>query len=145
MQNFIYSAALTSDEEDGGFVVTFRDLPEAISQGEAVKDALREAADCLEEAIANRIVMGLPIPQPTETNQPEHAISLSAQMAAKAALYSTIRDSGLTRVELAKRLQCNTSEVHRLLDPRHASELPRIEAALAAMGRQLVVALHSAA
>ncbi len=128
MQNFIYSAALTPDEEDGGF----RDLPEAISQGEAVEDALREAADCLEEAIANRIVMGLPIPQPTATNQPEHAISLSAQMAAKAALY-------LTHVELAKRLQCG------LLDPRHASELPRIEAALAAMGRQLVVALHSAA
>ena len=145
MQNFIYSATLTPDEEDGGFVVTFRELPEAISQGEAVEDALREAADCLEEAIANRIVMGLPIPQPTATNQSEHAISLSAQMAAKAALYSTIRASGLTHIELAKRLQSDTREIRRLLDPRHASELPRIEAALAAMGRQLVVALHSAA
>ncbi len=144
MQNFIYSATLNPDEKDGGFVGTFRDLPEAISQGEAVEDALREATDCLEEAIANRIVVGLPIPQPTTTNQPEHAISLAAQMAAKAALYSTIRDSDRTHFELAKRPQCDIRELRRL-DPRHASELPSIEAALAAMGRQLVVALHSAA
>jgi len=140
MQNCIYSAALTPD-----FVVAFRDLPEAISQGEAVEDALREAADCLEEAIANRIVAGLPIPQPTTTNQSEHAISLPAQMAAKAALYSPIRDSGLTHVELAKRLQCDAREGGRRPDLRHVSELPRMEAALTAMGRQLVVALHSAA
>ncbi len=126
--NFIYSAALTPDEEDGGAVGTFRD-----SQGEAVEDALREAADGLEEAIANRIVMGLPIPQPT-------AISLSAQMAAKAAHHS-----GLTHIELAKRLQCDAREIRHLLDLRHASELPRIEAALAAMSQQLVVAPHSAA
>ena len=28
-----YAATLTPDQEDGGFVVTFRDIPEAITQG----------------------------------------------------------------------------------------------------------------
>ena len=37
MQSFVYPVKLTVDKEDGGFVVTFRDLPEAISQGETSK------------------------------------------------------------------------------------------------------------
>lgn len=145
MQNFIYPATFTPDEAEGGFVVTFRDLPEAITQGETLEEALAEAMDCLEEAIANRIVMGLLIPLPTPIEEQEYAIPLSIQMAAKAALYLTIREVNITNVELAKRLHCDEKEVRRLLDPLHPSKLPRIEAALAAIGRQLVVGLQSAA
>ena len=36
-------------------------------------------------------------------------------------------------------------EVRRLLDPRHASKLSRLEAALAALGQQLVVGVKAAA
>ncbi len=60
MERFVYPATLTPDTKDGGFVVTFVDVPEAITQGDDRTDALREATDCLEEAIANRIGMGLP-------------------------------------------------------------------------------------
>ena len=48
MRSFVYPAMLTPDEQDGGFVVTFPDVPEAITQGEDVSDALQQAADCLE-------------------------------------------------------------------------------------------------
>ena len=48
---FSFPVTLTTDEVDGGFTVTFRDLPEAITQGENIEDALNEAADCLEEAV----------------------------------------------------------------------------------------------
>ena len=64
---FSFPVTLTTDEVDGGFTVTFRDLPEAITQGENIEDALNEAADCLEEAmptasfaIANRVIRRLP-------------------------------------------------------------------------------------
>lgn len=145
MHNFMYPAIFTPDEQDGGFVVTFRDLPEAITQGEGVDDALVEAADCLEEAMANRIAMDLPIPPPSPMGEQDYAISLPVQMAAKAALYLTVREIGITKVELARRLQCDEKEVRRLLDPRHPSKLPRIEAALSAVGRRLVVGLQNAA
>ncbi|MCG2755456.1 MAG: type II toxin-antitoxin system VapC family toxin [Desulfobacteraceae bacterium] len=36
MQSFIYPVTLTPDKDDGGFVVKFVDLPEAITQGENV-------------------------------------------------------------------------------------------------------------
>jgi len=59
MSRFTYPATLTPDKKDGGYVVTFRDLSEAITQGDTIKECLTEAADCLEEAIAARITDGL--------------------------------------------------------------------------------------
>jgi len=54
IHEFAYPVMLTPDEIEGGFVVTFPDLPEAITQGEDTAGALEEAADALEEAIAGR-------------------------------------------------------------------------------------------
>ncbi len=145
MQSFIYPAKLTPETEDGGYVVTFRDLPEAITQGEDIDDALLEAVDCLEEAIANRIASDLPIPGSSQPKKGEYTILLPVQLSAKAALYLAIRDAKITKVELAKRMNCDEKEVRRLLNPKHPSKLPRIEQALATLGKQLVVGLYEAA
>lgn len=143
MQHFVYPASLIPDEYDGGFVVTFVDLPEAITQGGDTADALREGADCLEEAIAGRIRRHDCIPEPSPVGRSSYAIPLSAQMAAKAALYLALSQAGITQVELAARLQCDEKEVRRLLDPRHASKLPRLESALAVLGQRLVVGMQA--
>ena len=52
MRQFTYTVKLTPDKDDGGYVVTCRDLPEALTQGETREEALAEAADRLEEVIA---------------------------------------------------------------------------------------------
>jgi predicted RNase H-like HicB family nuclease len=62
MRNYVFPAKVTPDPIDGGYVVQFVDLPEAITQGETFKDAVIEAVDCLEEAIVNRIALGIAIP-----------------------------------------------------------------------------------
>jgi antitoxin HicB len=145
MEQFVYPAILTPDAKDGGFVITFVDLPEAITQGDTKNEALREAADCLEEAVANRLVTGLPIPPPSRLKRGQYAVPVAAQTAAKAALYIALQEARITKAELAKRLQCDEKEVRQLLDPRHPSKLPRLEAALAAVGHRLIVSLQSAA
>lgn len=145
MQSFVYPATLTPDADDGGFVVTFIDVSEAITQGEDVEDALREAADCLEEAIANRIVTSVSIPKPSPVKKGRYAVTLPAQTATKAALYMAIQEAKVTKTELAKRLRCDEKEVRRLLDPRHPSKLSRLESALAAVGQRLIVGVQSAA
>jgi antitoxin HicB len=144
MQNFIYPATLTPDTQDGGFVVTFPDVPEAITQGDDVTEALQQAADCLEEAIAGRIRRHESIPAASPAGPEQYAIPLPAQTAAKAALYLAIRQANLTKVELAERLHCDEKEVRRLLDPRHASKLSRLESALAALGQHLVIGVTAA-
>src|SRR5712691_5042576 len=142
MDQFVYPATLTPDAQDGGFVVTFVDVPEAITQGDDVPEALHQAADCLEEAIAGRIRRHDAIPEPSPVQAGQYAVAVPAQTAAKAALYVALRQTQLTQVELAVRLQCDEKAVRRLLDPRHASRLSRMEAALAVFGQQFVVSVQ---
>jgi antitoxin HicB len=143
MQHFVYPALLTPEEHDGGFVVTFPDMPEAITQGDDVSDALQQAADCLEEAMAGRIRRHACLPEASPVGPDHYPIPLPAQTAAKAALYLAMRQAGMTQVELATRLHCDEKEVRRLLDPRHASKMARLEAALGALGQQLVVGVQA--
>ena len=143
MRNFVYPALFTPDAQVGGFVVTFPDVPEAVTQGEDVPDALQQAADCLEEAIAGRIRRGACLPEASPVGPGHFPVPLPARTAAKAALYSVIHDAGLTPGEIAVHLRCDEDELRHLLDPRHASELSRLEAALAALGQQLVVGVQA--
>lgn len=137
---FTYPVTLTPDATDGGFVVTFEDVPEAITQGETVAEALMEAADALEEAIAGRIRRGDSIPDASPlADRPR--VPVPAQTAAKAALYLALKETGISKSELATRLECDEKEVRRLLDPRHPSKLPRIQKALAALGKGLSIRL----
>ena len=144
MRNFVYPATL-SPEKRGGVTVQFLDLPEAITSGKDRADAVAQAADCLDEAIAGRIVDGLEIPEPSASRRRQVPVPLPAPMAAKAALYLAIKESGVSNVELARRLGFDEREIRRILDPRHATRLARIQQVLEALGKRLVVSMDSAA
>jgi antitoxin HicB len=136
-----YPVTLTPDEADGGFVVTFRDVPEAITQGNDTADALFQASDALEEAIAGRIRRSDAIPEPSEPEPGQPVVLVPALTAAKAALYLALHEAGISKSELAARLGCDEKEVRRLLDPKHSSKLSGIQKALAALGRGIAVRL----
>ncbi len=85
-------------------VIGFRDVPEAITQGNGERDALWQAADCLEEAIAGRVANGEEIPKAPEAARGERLIPVPAPMTAKAALYLAMREAGMTNVHLAAKL-----------------------------------------
>ena len=78
-------------------MVTFRDLPEAITQGDTREAALLEAADCLEEAIAARIDEEMEIPPPSALLSGECAVSVPVQTAMKAALYLAVHAAGISK------------------------------------------------
>ncbi len=131
--------------EETGYVVTFRDLPEAITQGEDLDDALAMAADCLEEAITVRLKLGETIPEPSDSLPGDYPVGIGSQLATKAVLCEAMRRAGVTKSELARRLNWDEKEVRRLLDPRYGTKLPRIERALAALGKRLVIDAKDAA
>ena len=140
-RQFIYPAAVERDEA-GYFLVTFPDLPEAGTDGQTLEEALTEAADCLAEAIAGRVVRLEDIPKASPQRQGQYAVTLPAQLAAKAALYLAMKERGLSTLGLAQLLRGHEKEVRRLLDPKHPVELRRIEEALAAIGQTLVVGVQ---
>ena len=136
MNQFNYPAILTK-QKDGGYLVSFPDFPEAITQGDTLENTLIEATDCLEEAIANRIEMKWDIPLPSTVKKNQYLIPLHTTFIAKAALYLTLREQKVSNTSLAKKLYCDEKEVRRLLDPHYPSKLPRIEEALFILGKRL--------
>ena len=137
--DYVYAVRLEEDEADGGFVVTCADLPEVVSQGETREEALEQAADAIEEAVAGRLRLGQSVPVGLLGGDGRDLVPLAPVMAAKAALSRALKEAGMTRVALAGVIGCDEKEVRRLLDPRHASKMPRLARALEALGKTLVL------
>jgi antitoxin HicB len=148
MLRFHFPATVTParnfEAKDAGFVVSFPDFPEAHTQGDTLSEALAAAADCLEEALAGRIKRRGDIPSASPARG-RPLISPGALIAAKTALYVTMRGARVSNVALAKRLGVRESEVRRMLDPRHPTKIGRLEEALAALGKRLSIAMEEAA
>jgi antitoxin HicB len=64
---------LRRTNKDGGFVVTFRDIPEAITQGDAVEACREEAAGALQAALEGRIMSDPDIPKASKLKQGEQS------------------------------------------------------------------------
>src|SRR5580704_6938451 len=81
----------------------------------------------------------------SEAEIDEVMVPLSALGMAKAALYEAMREQGVGREELARRLRWHLPQINRVLDLRHASRMEHVEAALAALGLRLIVDVARAA
>ena len=142
MLRFTYAIKLTPDRKDGGYVVTCRDIPEAITQGETADEALAEAEGALQAAIECRIEDGLDIPAPSQPKRGERLAATPITTALKAAVYIALRDSGISKSEFARRMKVNEKEARRMLDPKHPTKVPTLERALAALGRRAEIEVN---
>ena len=141
----MYPASLHREEDGSGFYVTFADFPEALTGAEDTERSLAQAADCLAEALAGRIRRGDSIPAPSRVRKGQHPVGVPLYLAPKLALYLAMRDLDLRNTQLAKRLGVSETVVRRMLDPKHATKPDRIQAALNALGKRIVVSFEDAA
>ena len=135
---YAYPCELTPDE-DGGLVVTFPDVPEAITGGRDRSEALLMAEDALATALAGYVHEKWDIPTPSQAVDGPEIVAVPAVVAAKLALYSAMRDQRITKVEIARRLGISESAVRKLTDPDHRSHISQVQKALRVVGRGLVV------
>ena len=141
MRIYQYPAVFTPSDE-GGFVITFPDVPEAITQGETVEQCINEASDALEESIIGRINTRKEVPAPSAQQSGQYLIPVPAQTALKAALYEEVRLREWSNVQLASEIGIDEKEVRRLLNPHHSSKLPRIEEILERVGKRVVIQIE---
>ena len=144
MDQFAYPARFTPDE-GGNLMVRFRDLPEAITSGRNMADAIEQAADCLQEALAGRLARRDAIPRPSRQRPEERRIPVAMYLAPKLALFNAMQRSGISNSDLARRLGVTELIVRRMLDPKHETKTGKIEAALRALGKEAVVHVGDAA
>jgi antitoxin HicB len=136
-----YDYAFKFSSEGDGWVITCRDLPEAISQADDHEDRIAVAEGCLQAALESRIRDNEILPVASKLHRGEVLVSPPASTAAKAALYDAMRDAGISKMELARKLGIDEKEVRRMLDAGHGTKLPRLAEAVEALGRHLHIGL----
>lgn len=134
---FDYPVILEAQPE-GGFVVTFADVPEAITQGEDEDEALLYAVDALETALSFYVEARRPLPSPSAADG-RPTVCPSALECAKLGVYQAMTEQGIRKAELARRLGWHLPQVDRLFDLKHASRFDQIEAAARVLGRRIEV------
>lgn len=144
MEDFAYPVVLEAAAE-GGYVVKFPDVPEAITQGEDEAEALARAQDALETALEFYVDDGAALPAASKAKRGQPVVRPSALACMKLAVYAAMVEEKVRKTELARRLGWHLMQVDRLLDVHHASRIDQIEAALTAMGKRLSIHVQRAA
>jgi antitoxin HicB len=144
MRSYVYRAEFERGSRRG-VVVSFPDVPEAVTQGDDVADARVMAEEALGLALLSYPARGLSLPKPRATNKRLVEIGVAPDVAAKLAVLESFLAARISKSELARRLGKDEKEVRRILDPKHATKLPALTAALRAMGKRLVVGVTEAA
>jgi antitoxin HicB len=133
---FQYPVTLKRDES-GGFVVTFADIPEAITQGETIEEATAMAQDALETALDFYFEDNREVPMPSAPKRGQPVVELPASLSAKVLLLNEMVRQHVRPSELARRLKTTPQEVNRLTDLHHTTRIDGIAAALKALGKRL--------
>jgi antitoxin HicB len=128
-----------SKEPEGGYTVTFPDIPEAITCGKSIEDALYHAKDALESAMDFYFDDRRPVPAPSKPKRGQPVVTLPASLCAKILLLNEMLRQKVPPAELARRIGTTRQEVNRLTNIRHTSKIDRIDAALQALGKSLVL------
>jgi antitoxin HicB len=138
-----YPVTLTPDDNDT-IMVTFDDIPEAVTFGDDEADALTRAVDALETALASYVIDRRPIPRPGAARG-ARTVSPTLLGSLKLAVYEAMRSREWRKADLARAMGLNPRQIDRLLDLRHASTLAQLEQALAICGRRATIRTLNAA
>ncbi|CAI8162405.1 MAG: Antitoxin HicB [Pseudidiomarina mangrovi] len=133
-------------QQDDGILISFPDIPEALSSADSEYQAREMAYDALISALEFYFEDYKRIPNPTSTTSPtgsatDNYVELPPALTAKVMLLNTLAESQVSYAELARRLGKKPQEVQRMIDLRHATKIDTIAAALETLGYQLQLSL----
>ena len=134
-----YPVTLTFDGDT--VLVTFADVPKAITFGADEDEALLQAVDALESALSLYVHARQPLPVPSKARRGQRTVSPSALEGIKLGVYQAMTEQGIKKAELARRLGWHMPQVDRLFDLKHASRMDQLEAAARSLGRQIRVSV----
>jgi antitoxin HicB len=126
--------------KDGKFILaTFPDIPEAITQGNDRTEALAMAKEALELSMEFYFEDHRPVPMPSKPKRGQAVVDLAPSMAAKVLLLNEMLRQKVRPVELARRIGTTKQEINRLTNLKHPTKIDRIDIALRALGKRLML------
>lgn len=120
-----------------GWVVSFRDIPEALTGGDTKEEALEMAEDALITAMDFYLEDRRAVPMPSQPRKGDVCIDLSASQAAKVMLLNEMVAQRVRPADLAEKLKTSPQNVNRLINLRHQTKIDGIEAAFLALHKTL--------
>lgn len=134
-----YPAKLMPDGD--GFMVSFPDIPEALTSGSTREEALDMAADALVTAMEFYFEDRRTVPPPSAPKRGQVLVDLPLSIAAKVLLLNEMLAQGTRNADLARRMKVRPQEVNRLTDLHHPTKIDTIAVALKTLGRKLELSL----
>ena len=125
-------------QDDGCYVVSFRDIPEALTQGYSLDEAKEMALDALITAFDFYFEDNRAIPLPSEAQEGEYLIELPLSVWSKVLLLNSMLEQHVSQSELAKRLGKTRQEMQRVIDLNHNTKIDTVVDALKQLGKQPV-------
>jgi antitoxin HicB len=136
----LYPACFAPAEE-GGYVVTFRDIPEAVTQGDTFEEAHEMAADVLVSALDFYFEDHRQVPLPSAAKEGEILVGVPASAWAKVLLLNELLAANISNSELARRMGTRPQEINRVVDLNHATKIDTLTKAFAVLGKRLVLSV----
>ncbi len=138
----VYPVEMKKDT-NGTWLVSFPDVPEAVTFGETKAAALAQAVEALETALSFYVDEGKDLPKASPVrNRPLVSPSLKGTM--KLGIYMAMREQKVRKTELARRMGVTLVQIDRILDLTHSSRIEQLEAASKALRRRIAVEMVAA-
>ena len=134
-----YPARITRDGD--GFMVSFPDIPEALTGAPSRDEAITMAADALTTAMDFYFEDRRPVPSPSAPKRGQVMIDLPPSVGAKVLLLNEMLAQGTRPSELARLMNIRPQEVNRLTTLRHPTKIDTVADALKALGKRLELSL----
>ncbi len=126
------------EEEDGwGFVVSFPDIYGANAGGKTFKESIILAEDCMVVALSAYIDLGHELPAPSPFQDGQELLTVQPVIAAQLDLYTAMREQGISRADLAQRLDVSSDDADRLLSLDYCTPIAEVIKALRSLGCEL--------
>jgi antitoxin HicB len=138
--NTLYPAIIHHDP-DGRSRIEFPDLPEAITEGETLEEALFNAAEVLTLTLEGRMEENIAIPLPSSI---KNAYLIAPEAKVQAALLIRKAKGNHKLSDIARALGTSWPSAARLEDPHHWSSMRQLERAATILGQRLVISLEPA-
>lgn len=135
-----YPARIVRD--GNGFMVSFPDIPEALTQGDTIEEAKEMAADALLTAMDFYFEDHRAVPAPSEPKRGQVLVDLPPSVGVKVLLLNEMVRRGTRNADLARLMNVRPQEVNRLTDLRHPTKIDTVASALKALGRKLELRLE---
>jgi antitoxin HicB len=141
---YAYPVVLDPEPDGSAINVRFPGVAGALTWGDDQAEALALAQDCLVTALYGYVRDGEAIPKPGAAKG-RQLIAVPPLVAAKLALYTAMRERGVSATDLARRLGVTQKVVETILHLKRRAHIAHLERALAQLGVQLEVSVKDAA